>query len=226
MPIAGISMGKTEMELINLMMPVFYTEVQLTEQDVEIAKASWKMITDDTAPGFLAVKDAPGFEYPNCIMYFFEIFYNRLFDIHPMCRPMFKSGLKTQGKFLVKMISMALSLINDPIKFNQTMIKLTETHNDRGVKAIEYGIVVEVLFYSLRRCLGEIYDRMIHNIWVRVVSRMLRVMVPCAVAYEIQSGGVPQQIRLSECSRLSAGFSSVVVSTGEDEMMEKKYGVR
>ena len=211
------------MELINLMMPVFYTELPLTESDVVLAKASWRMITDDTAPGFLALKGTPGFDFPSCIMYFFDNFYSRLFDVHPMCRPMFKSGLKSQGKFLVKMISMAVSLINEPVKFQQTLIKLTETHNERGVKAIEYGIVVEVLFYALRRCLGEAYDRTIHNIWVRVVSRMLKVMVPVAVAYEIHTGGVHQQVRISECSRISAGFSSVVISTGDDEM-EKKYG--
>ena len=69
--------------------------------------------------------------------FFFYSFYSRLFDIHPMCRSMFKSGMKSQGKFLVKMISMAVSMIDDPAKFTLTMVKLTETHNERGVKAIE-----------------------------------------------------------------------------------------
>ena len=45
--------------------------------------------------------------------------------------------MKSQGKFLVKMISMAVSMIDDPAKFTLTMVKLTETHNERGVKAIE-----------------------------------------------------------------------------------------
>ena len=125
--------------------PVFYLDEQLTEKDVEIAKASWRMITDDTAPGFLALKGTPGFDFPSCIMYFFDNFYSRLFDVHPMCRPMFKSGLKSQGKFLVKMISMAVSLINEPVKFQQTLIKLTETHNERGVKAIECKCVMKSL---------------------------------------------------------------------------------
>ena len=125
--------------------PVFYLDEQLTEKDVEIAKASWRMITDDTAPGFLALKGTPGFDYPCCVFYFFDVFYNRLFDVHPMCRPMFKSGLKTQGKFLVKMISMAVGMINEPAKFQQTLIKLTETHNERGVKAIECKCVMKSL---------------------------------------------------------------------------------
>ena len=89
------------------------------------------------------------------------------------------------------------------------------------------GIVSEVLFYTIRRCLGEAYDKEIHNVWVKVVSRMLKIMVPVAVAYEIQSGGVHQKSRISEMSRLSGGPSAVsgasTASGGEDEM-EKKYG--
>jgi hypothetical protein len=50
---------------------------------------------------------------------------------------MFKSGLKSQGKFLVKMVSLALSLINKDDEFIETMRKLAEVHNERGVKAVE-----------------------------------------------------------------------------------------
>jgi hypothetical protein len=50
---------------------------------------------------------------------------------------MFTGGLKTQGKFLVKLLSLALSLLNDTSKFNETLIKLAEAHCIRGVKAIE-----------------------------------------------------------------------------------------
>lgn len=50
---------------------------------------------------------------------------------------MFKSGMKTQGKFLVKMITMLVKDIDDPKKFNDTLVKLAETHNQRGVKSIE-----------------------------------------------------------------------------------------
>lgn len=48
-------------------------------------------------------------------------------------------GMKSQGKFLVKMISLSISLLDDEEKFNDTITKLTEVHNDRGVKAVEYG---------------------------------------------------------------------------------------
>ena len=50
---------------------------------------------------------------------------------------MFTGGLKSQGKFLVKLLSLALSLINDQEKFNSTLVKLAEAHCVRGVKAVE-----------------------------------------------------------------------------------------
>ena len=50
---------------------------------------------------------------------------------------MFKAGLKSQGKFLVKMIGMAIFMLKDENAFQETMLKLAEAHNNRGVKAIE-----------------------------------------------------------------------------------------
>lgn len=226
-------MDRSQAEIVALMMPVFYIEEPITKEEIGLAKQSWGTITDDSAPGFVALKGTPDCP-PSCIIYFFDSFYNRLFDIHPMCRPMFKKGMKTQGRLLVKIISMAVSMIDDPDKFSLTMVKLTETHNDRGIKSIEYGIVGEVLFWTVRRCLGEAYTPEVQLIWTKVVSRMLKIMVPCAVAFELQSHGVHQRNRFSEASSrgsLSGGQSTVsglgsrTGSVVEDEtkQMETKY---
>ena len=53
---------------------------------------------------------------------------------------MFKSGLKTQGKFLVKMISILVDEVADQAAFEKTITKLVETHNQRGIKAVECKI--------------------------------------------------------------------------------------
>ena len=60
-----------------------------------------------------------------------------MFDLHPMSRSLFKNGMQSQGTFLVKMISLALSELDDPNKFDTTLIKLAEVHYFRGVKAVE-----------------------------------------------------------------------------------------
>ena len=73
----------------------------------------------------------------HCERHDYDSFYTRLFDIHPMSRYLFKNGMKSQGKFLVQMISLALSELSDPAKFDRTLTKLAEVHYHRGVRAVE-----------------------------------------------------------------------------------------
>ena len=54
-----------------------------------------------------------------------------------MSRSLFRNGMQSQGTFLVKMISLALSELDDPNKFDVTLIKLAEVHYFRGVKSVE-----------------------------------------------------------------------------------------
>ncbi len=112
---------------------------------------------------------------------------------------MFKGGVVSQGNFLVKMLSLSLTLLNDQTKFYDTLYKLAENHCKKGIKAIEYGIVGEVLFYSLKKVLGSEYSKEVHRAWIKIFSRMLKIMVPVAVAFELKSGAA-QSDRFSEQS--------------------------
>ena len=51
------------------------------------------------------------------------------------------------------------------------------------------GIVGEVLFWALRQVVGtEFYTDKMHSAWVKVYSRMLRVIVPVAISWELERG--------------------------------------
>ena len=113
-------------------------------------------------------------------------------------RPLFKNGLVTQGRFLVKMITLILSELNDDSRFSDSLYKLVVVHNKKGVKASEYGLVGEILFYTLRQCLGPAYTVQVSRVWIKVFSRMLRVIVPKAIALELATEGDNQDRRLSE----------------------------
>ena len=54
------------------------------------------MTVDEKSEHFIALKQNSEFTHTSCISYFFDIFYERLFDVHPLCEPMFKSGMKAQ----------------------------------------------------------------------------------------------------------------------------------
>lgn len=198
---------KSDIEIVKLMMPVYYTLTPTNANDITIASGTWDMVLKDTSPQFienkskpiilaLAEAEAEADEHgklevvpASCIMWFYDTFYKRLFDVHPTCKPMFHGGIKKQGKFLVRLLSLALSELNDPAKFDATLTALAEQHCIRGIKAIEYGVVGEVLFYTLHTVLGsEVYNKNAHISWTKIFSRMLKVMVPVAIAYEMNHG--------------------------------------
>lgn len=185
--IQDVAEGKTHQEIVRLMMPVWFTDRPTTLEDVKIGKESWELVLNDKAPGFLHCREQGGgnFEHPTAISMFYDTFYKRLFDVHPLSKDMFSGGMKSQGKFLVKMISMSLSLLDNHAKFKETMMGLAESHNRRGIKAIEYGIVGDVMFWTLKKLLAEAYSHKAHQAWITIFSRMLAIIVPVAVAHEL-----------------------------------------
>lgn len=183
-------------DIVKLMMPVYYNDSPCTREERDAASAVWQMILSNSAPAFLEQRKASQEFYrrfTTSIMYFSHCFYARLFNIHPMARDLFKD-MKSQGKFLVKMISLSLSEINDGAKFEQTLVKLAEIHNERGVKAVEYGVVGEVLIFAIRQTVGpDAFNPNVHIAWVKIYSRMLKTMVPVAVAHELRDNSAQQR---------------------------------
>lgn len=132
-----MTLQKTQHDVVKLMMPVYYTPETIDAKERKFAVDSWNLIVTARSPEYLAQKGNPDFPYASCITFFYDSFYKRLFDIHPMCRQLFRKGMQSQGTFLVKMISLSLSELEDPNKFDKTLIKLAEVHFHRGVKAVE-----------------------------------------------------------------------------------------
>lgn len=117
------------------MRPVYYIDEVVTREEIQMALANWELILHEQAPEFLRRRkeEAEKFPYHSCVIFFYDSYYTRLFDIHPACRPLFKSGMKAQGRFLVKLISFSLSEFENPERFD----KLTEVHYHHGVQAVE-----------------------------------------------------------------------------------------
>lgn len=216
------SLSRNAQEIVKLMYPLYYTSQNITSDEHKMASDSWNLILNDKSPEFLARRGKPDFPYTSCIIFFYDTFYTRLFNVHPMSRNLFKNGMRSQGKFLVKMITLALTEINDASKFDKTLIKLAEVHNQRGVKCVEYGVVGEVLFYVLKTVVGaNSYDSRVHLAWVKVYSRMLRVIVPCALALELATNSEWQGKRLT-ISNESYMFSDSNANTSKEHSSDEQ----
>jgi len=137
-------LNKSAAEVVKLMMPVYYSIEELTAEERKIAKSTWEAIVNDQSPEFLSNHGKDDFPYQSCVSFFYDSFYSRLFDIHPTSRELFMNGMKSQGKFLVKLIGVALSETEsiDPRLFDKTMHHLAKVHFERGVKAVECEIII------------------------------------------------------------------------------------
>ena len=145
---------------------------------------SWQHIQNDTSEVYLARKATPGFEASSCLQWFYDSFYDRLFDVHPAARPLFKNSMIVQGKALVHMISAALSLLDNLPNLVSALQNLAKTHSLKGVLAVQYGIVGEVLLWTLTLCLGGQFDSATSLTWVKIYSVMLSVIIPIAIEEE------------------------------------------
>ena len=131
-------MGLTSEAAKYLVMPIYYTKGTPTVEEKEAALKVWKMISSNKAPNYLAQKQSnPNFNYTLCSEFFYDIFFDRLNDVHPGARALFsKSGQRMRQYFLAS-ITMLLSLMDDADKFSRTLQHLAQVHNKIGVKAIE-----------------------------------------------------------------------------------------
>lgn len=210
-------LGKSQVDIVNLMMPVYYNPEPITDAELALAVDTWNAILTNTSTAFTERLKDTTFTHATGIKYFYHTFYERLFDVHPSAKEMFKD-VNSQGKFVVRMISLSLSEKADPAKYEQTLVILADVHNQRGIKAVEYGIVGEVLFWALRRCLGEqVYTLGVHRAWIKVFSRMLTTMVPVALSYEIHDGSAQVRRTLTAIVALSVAEEDGLIALSDPD---------
>lgn len=198
--------------LVQLLMPDYYiNDVFVIEDDIVLARASWKRILNDDSDEFKSLKNGPSeFSSPSCLTWFYDVFYLRLFDVNPSARPFFKgTNMQAQGRVLCGVISTALNQLKSPEGFVQLLTKLTHVHSERGIRGMQYGIIGEVLFWSLKHCLGDSYDERTNQAWIKIFSYMLKIIVPVSLADEInelnmiRKGIIPAYLQQTQTSHSS-----------------------
>eukprot|EP01035_Chromulina_nebulosa_P020726 gene20726-26870_t len=181
-------------------MPTYYSKEPVTLHDIEIAKGLFNFVMEDKAPGYLRIKESNlNKQYTSALVFVYETFYARLFEVIPTAKDLFKTGFTSQGQGLVKLIAFLLMDPADIEIFKSKLLEITEKHNERGIRAVEYGIAGDCLFYSLDKALGpEIFTPYNRRVFERIFSRSLTVIIPSAVSYEIKTRSSGQLKRYQE----------------------------
>lgn len=185
--LAAVCIKKDE-QIIQMMMPVYFiSDAVITDTDITCVQHSWNvLIIEDQSKEFLRSQESPTFVYSSCISWFYSVFYSRLFNVHPLFRPRLNAKGSKSGKSLVMMIATTINGLRDKDMFTRVVSEMAKNLCWSGVKPVEYGILGEVLLYSLHVVLGSDYTIEVDTAWRKVYSQVLDIIIPVCVAYERQ----------------------------------------
>jgi len=108
----------------------------LTDDPVKLVKNNWAVVkpNNETAA---------------------DLFYDKLFELDPSVRSLFKDDLNIQKKQLMATISFAVANLNHPDKFVPAVQALGKRHSEHGVTPEHYNTVAAALIWTLEKGLGE-----------------------------------------------------------------------
>ncbi|KHE91994.1 MAG: hypothetical protein K8F52_14545 [Candidatus Scalindua rubra] len=105
-----------------------------------------------------------------------ELFYNRLFELAPSLKLLFKGDMKTQGRMLMQMLDYAVSGLNKPDSIMPVIQDLGRRHVRYGVKEEYYETVGEALLWTLEQSLGKDYTPDVRDAWAEAYKLLSDTM--------------------------------------------------
>jgi len=109
-----------------------------------------------------------------------ELFYNRLFELDPSVKAMFKGDMVAQGQKLMGMIQAAVEGLNDLDSLVPVVQILGKRHVDYGVQSSHYATVAEALLWTLGQGLGDDFTPEVEAAWTNIYTILAQTMIAAA----------------------------------------------
>ena len=132
---------------------------KMTQKQTELVRSTWAMVAamDHVAVG--------------------QLFYNRLFEIAPQVKPMFRNPIDEQSKKLFAMISYVIAKLDKLDTILAEVAKLAQRHAGYGVQANHYTIVGEALLWTLEKGLAENWTEETKDAWIECYTILSNAMI-------------------------------------------------
>ncbi len=111
-----------------------------------------------------------------------ELFYERLFQLDPSLRKLFRGDMKAQGKKLMSMIAAAVKGLNDLNGLVPVLQGLGQRHAGYGVQDKDYATVGQALIWTLEQGLGKEFNHDVRQAWIAVYTVIADTMKAAAAA--------------------------------------------
>lgn len=105
------------------------------------------------------------------------LFYDKLFEIDPGTRALFKSDLTLQGAKLIAVLERVIRWIRWPGLFHAQLRGLGVRHAAYGVKAEHYASVGTALVWTLEQALGDEFTPQVKDAWVSAYTLICEAMM-------------------------------------------------
>ena len=111
-----------------------------------------------------------------------ETFYQRLFEIAPQYRSLFKHDMKKQGAMLMSTLGLAVGSLNNLEAILPAVRSLGQRHAGYGVTAEHYQPVAEAFLWTLQYYLGEDFTPQLKDAWVEAYTTLAGAMIEASEA--------------------------------------------
>jgi hemoglobin-like flavoprotein len=94
-----------------------------------------------------------------------QMFYNRLFELDPGLRKLFRGDMTEQGRKLMATLGVVVNSLGNLEAILPAASALAKRHVDYGVKAQDYTPVGAALFWTLEQGLGKAWTPELAQAW-------------------------------------------------------------
>lgn len=119
-----------------------------------------------------------------------ELFYQRLFELSPSLRHLFKGDMKEQERKLMATLALAVEGLRQPEQIIPAVQDLGRRHASYGVKDEYYDIVGQALLWTLAQVLGVEFTTPVRKAWEEAYTFLSEIMKEAAAELEVENIGV------------------------------------
>ena len=129
----------------------------MAAEEIRLVRSSWAAV-HPTAPTAAAA------------------FYDRLFELDPTVRALFRRDMAEQGRMLVAMLHLVVSRLDDLGSLLPAVRTLGARHAAYGVRDEHYDTVGEALLWTLEQGLGDAFSPEVRSAWAAAYGVLARTM--------------------------------------------------
>jgi hemoglobin-like flavoprotein len=138
-------------------------EIVVTPKQIQLVQSTWAKV--------LPIKEIAA-----------QLFYDRLFDLDPSLKALFRGDIHEQGRKLMQVMDGVVTGLSQVDRLEPIVRQLGQRHVGYGVEDRHYLTVGEALLWTLDRGLKEDFTEDVRAAWAIAYDTLTSIMRDAAVA--------------------------------------------